>query len=328
MRAIAVLLVVVSHLRIPVAWDRDDLYNLEALGRLGVVIFFMHTTLVLLMSLERSGDSFPQFMIKRVFRIYPLSCLIVLLVFLPGLTGSAPLNAGQFASNLFLVQNITGHSSMPHPLWTLPYELQMYLFLPVVFAITRAPRSKLLIALLCIGATGLALLGFATNNEIRLLRFVPCFLPGALAFVLWSKNPRCSPLPLFAVLAASIAVIPLVVEPGKPDSPVFWVLSLALGAVVPHCRQIRNGWLARVSTTIAKYSYGVYLTHVFAVALAFAGGSTGLFAWATFVVMLAFLPWIAYHGVEKHGMALGKRLAARSPAKLDSKNLGAATGSN
>jgi peptidoglycan/LPS O-acetylase OafA/YrhL len=73
LRASAVLLVFVSHLPYSVgsSWD------LDFLGHYGVMMFFIHTSLVLAMSLariERQNENVvTSFYIRRAFRIYPLS---------------------------------------------------------------------------------------------------------------------------------------------------------------------------------------------------------------------------------------------------------------
>src|SRR5437868_13016667 len=85
LRALAVTCVVIAHgLNITHAsWISKQ--HLDHLGRTGVLFFFVHTSLVLMMSLERqiakSGSTFTwlRFMIRRVFRIYPLSILAVAL---------------------------------------------------------------------------------------------------------------------------------------------------------------------------------------------------------------------------------------------------------
>ena len=82
LRSCAVLLVVVAH--VIGVWRPDDLpgYHMQALGLLGVEFFFVHTSLVLMFSLQRLSASAPAhqlttFLVRRFFRIYPLSVVVV-----------------------------------------------------------------------------------------------------------------------------------------------------------------------------------------------------------------------------------------------------------
>ena len=80
LRAVAVLFVLFSHvLRTAIGHRSPTLY---AMGQLGVMIFFVHTSLVLMQSLERqelSGPAlFKRFYVQRICRIYPLSIALVL----------------------------------------------------------------------------------------------------------------------------------------------------------------------------------------------------------------------------------------------------------
>ena len=133
-------------------------YGVEtySLGQVGVLIFFVHTSLVLMQSLERTGTRLPgwplvrYFYIRRASRIYPLSTFLILLSIIfsipPNAVG-APYRwygAGWAIENIFLVQNIAhiDRVNVSSPLWSLPYEVQMYLILPVVFLLLRAPGSR------------------------------------------------------------------------------------------------------------------------------------------------------------------------------------------
>ena len=119
LRSVVVLLVLVDHLfmaagladRYPVVYD---------MGRLGVLMFFVHTSLVLMLSLERSedrnsGDLFRGFYIRWAFRIYPLSIACVLLACafgVPQTPGGAPATRGAFQiiANLFFGAERSGDS--------------------------------------------------------------------------------------------------------------------------------------------------------------------------------------------------------------------------
>jgi peptidoglycan/LPS O-acetylase OafA/YrhL len=127
---------------------------LRPLGRWGVQLFFVHSSLVLMMSLERQkglryASPYAAFLLRRCFRIFPLSVLFVAAVcwfrlplghlesgaFLP-----ARFNAFTIASNLLLIQNVTGSESVLEPLWSLPYEVQICLVLPLLLRGARIER--------------------------------------------------------------------------------------------------------------------------------------------------------------------------------------------
>src|SRR3989475_2803822 len=167
LRACAVLVVLAFH---TVGFFNRGLAStlgLEQLGRLAVLFFFVHTCLVLMLSLERQTAKFGLhnlhwiFMTRRVFRVYPLSIAVVLAVFLLGLPVAGPpwamhplhLTAQGLLANVLLLQNVTMSGSVVIPLWSLPYEIQMYLVLPAIFLLVRRfPSWRWVIALLAVSA--------------------------------------------------------------------------------------------------------------------------------------------------------------------------------
>ena len=85
LRACAVLIVFFAHLihaLVPIART-----GLGSAGHFAVLMFFVHTSLVLFMSLDRLPPKrrFLQFGVRRVFRIYPLLIATVLVVLWLGL---------------------------------------------------------------------------------------------------------------------------------------------------------------------------------------------------------------------------------------------------
>jgi peptidoglycan/LPS O-acetylase OafA/YrhL len=326
LRSVAVSIVVISH--IPrYLWPWPQAYSLQTLGRLGVAIFFVHTTLVLLQSMDRHGDGVGGFYVRRFFRIYPLSIAVVL--FTSGMLvigGRAP-DVSVFVSNLLLVQNLTGAPSYPHPLWSLPFEVQMYLVLPVIYAITRYSARPVA------GIVALALVAAAASlSGIELVQYVPCFLAGALCFVLTKRLPAAhSPALLAAVVCIGAALVPALVAANPAEKSqvwaetlLFWPFCLAIGLVIPRCREVRRAGLARIGKTVATYSYGVYLTHIFVIAAAFPGPQAdGAHSWIILAVLLPLFSWIVHHAVERPGMRLGARIADRmvKPAAVRSRGM-------
>ena len=142
LRSVAVLLVFTSHLPSALGMPDWSVWRADYLGIYGVTLFFIHTSLVLSMSLARLEEQGQRvtasFYIRRAFRIYPLSMLTVLLVFAlripPGFhTPFVYPDKLNFWSNFLLFQNLARQGPAIGPLWSLPYEVQMYFALPFLY---------------------------------------------------------------------------------------------------------------------------------------------------------------------------------------------------
>jgi peptidoglycan/LPS O-acetylase OafA/YrhL len=329
LRTIAVSLVVICHLVLALNGGNSDSYDLRALGHAGVALFFVHTTLVLLQSLQRTGGAALPFYVRRVFRLYPLSITIVLFfALLKWLAGSH--DTAQVWANLLLVMNITGHQPIPAPLWSLPYEVQMYMVLPLLY-VAATKRRSLLWAVALFAASVLVALSLPSDSlAFRLLRFVPCFLPGVLAFVLLRRvRPFLSAWVLPAVVVCwAVLCVPLLVSAGASEVHLLWSVSLLAGLTIPLCRPMPQGRIARACALVALYSYGIYLTHDFAIwpLNGLVPGLPWFAQWGSFLVLLVGLPYIVYHGIEKRGIRLGVHLAQRlsSPRQVQTKTTGRA----
>jgi peptidoglycan/LPS O-acetylase OafA/YrhL len=310
LRSIAVGLVVASHL--PQFGGRTDPpFSVPAMGHVGVALFFVHTTLVLLQSLDRTGGMAAPFFVRRFFRIYPLSVFAVLLTAALYAINGNSLSLAMLASNVLLVQNITDHRSIVTPMWSLPFEVQMYLVLPALYAITKTRHAAIKVCALWLAGVCLAF--------IPLLQFVPCFLGGALAYTMRERRRIISPAALFAVVGVMAAALPVLSAYGAPEVQMLWMACPVIGVLLAHAREIdHEGITARGAHVVAKYSYGIYLTHMLAIVSAFPSENSGVVNWIWLLMSIPSLALVTYHFIERPGIELGRRLALLLEARLES----------
>jgi peptidoglycan/LPS O-acetylase OafA/YrhL len=319
LRAVAVLCVVADHC---IEIGQPELPSARLLGRFGVLIFFVHTALVLLLSLQRHGGSrrtTRQFYLQRLFRIYPLSisCIAVVLFchvpWEPDARFEFPA-AVDLIRNLTLTQNLAPGHSIAGPMWSLPYEVQMYLLLPWIWWFVRKYSTDgvwvLTFAAIIIATAERLIL----SQTLWITCFLPCFMGGVLAFVTYKRRPILPallwPLAIFLFWLLAIAT-------SRITSPINeWLLCLVLGVSIPFFRQVRKGVASTAASLIARYSYAIYLSHQLLLWLCFRRISAprGI-QWASFAMLSLLLPVLLYHLLEAPMILLGKRLAGRMDEK-------------
>ena len=293
-----------------------------------MLIFFVHTALVLMGSLERSGGSrsgwIPRFYIRRAWRIYPLAIAAVLLALalrVPEHTVHlgypAPYERpddGTIFSNLMLVQNLAMKRDVLGVLWTLPIEVQMYLALPFCFLVAR--KGVRALALLVLAGMAAALAWKAQLPvpglwRLDMLVYIPCFLGGVLAYALLRRvrPARLSPPLTLLAVCVLMAAFFLARQHYTSLAPQ-WAFCLVLGVVIGTGREMAPSALSRAGHVIAQYSYGIYLLHQVALWIALVGFASAppLAQWMIFVFLVIVLPWSAYHLIEQPGIAIAQRI--------------------
>jgi peptidoglycan/LPS O-acetylase OafA/YrhL len=326
LRALAVVFVLADHVIIAATAPGNVAWGW--LGRAGVLIFFVHTALVLMSSLERSGDTregWPlRFYVRRAFRIYPLAIAAILFAValrIPSHTPHVGLVARYFPpdsvtlfSNLLLVQNLTRSRDIIGVLWTLPIEVQMYLTLPFCYLVARRGVAGVA-GLIVLGAIG-GMASFAQLNvpglwRLTMLIFVPCFLSGVLAYALLRHRvaPRISGGLFFFLVA--IVLAGFFAARAHYENPLpQWAFCLALGVLIPFGREISLTPIARAGHVIAKYSYGIYLLHLpmLWIALVPFRAAPVVVQWLLFAALMVMAPWLAFQLIERPGIKLGQRM--------------------
>ncbi|WP_395403796.1 acyltransferase family protein [Pseudoduganella sp. UC29_106] len=303
LRAVAVLFVLVSH-TITVVTGKMTL-DLHRWGQLGVVLFFVHTALVLMQSLERQqltgSTMFKRFYVQRIFRIYPLAIVFITSIFILGSKQWTPF---AMFSNLTLTQNLFYVGYASGVLWSLPLEVQMYICLPILYIFFRnRPVSWLLV--LWVLSVPVAYAVPFISGRINMLEFVPCFLGGVIAWRMQGheKLPGWAWPPLLAVCCIAFFYL---ADPWNNDYG-RWVVCLVVGLIIPQVRQLKQASLNAFSKTVAKYSYGIYLFHYPLLEFAFETLADRPYAvqWGVFLISVTGIPFVAYHLIEHPMIKLG-----------------------
>ena len=325
LRSMAVLMVLFDHTIKFFGFERTGTFDINWIGRLGVAFFFVHTSFVLMLSLERSnleGWRSPiYFYVRRLFRLFPLSCFVVLFTWAVGIPQSsihahhfygATITPSILISNLTLTQNIYGGVNILGQLWSLPIELDMYLLLPLLFLAARKWPQTFLWT--CWPLAIIAGLGFAFIPgfwRFNFLRFAPCFVPGVMAYVLSARLKSTLSSWMWPCYLLALTVLFLFI----PSWHFAWVKALCIGASVVLFKEQTNRAVNLVTHTIAKYSYGIYLGHTFCIWAAFCGLHE--LPWyiqgLTFVVLMCVVPCLLFVTVEQPGINIGRHIAQRLP---------------
>ena len=327
LRAVAVLAVFVCHfwgLRTGRASKWDFMWHL---GHLGVLLFFVHTCLVLMWSIGRmrigGGQLFAVFYVRRFFRIYPLSVFCVLVVSclshrwggLNPICHPGSLTPKRLFFNLTLVSNLYGKwpsdtTAMLTPLWSLPLELQMYLVLPILFIFLRR-RAVRWVFVVWLLSVLLALVQPILGTACLVFLFAPCFLGGVVAWRLAEDHFRPRLPGWMWPLAIGATSTIWMLAPPQHAQYYRALFGLCLGLSIPLFREIPWNPIKDTARIVAKYSYGIYLSHFPILLLVFRrlphhGRITHYFIMA---LLMLVLPLILYHGIEAPGIHYGKALA-------------------
>jgi peptidoglycan/LPS O-acetylase OafA/YrhL len=338
LRSFALVAVVISHL-FPTMYKHGGFHHpalyhfVKNIGRAGVIAFFVHTSLVLMYSIERMhaspGHVTVRFYVRRFFRVYPLQLFAILLVLalhLPSMTWKMPppITRTVVISNLLMVQNLVTGVSVLGPLWSLPYEMQMYLVLPALYLWARGKRG---IAFLTALLVFFCILGFQLSyatGHLNMAAYVPCFLAGVLCYTLRTRIRARIPAllwtPFVGVLFAVYCAANLSASHSwLAEAPTFWsgwIFSLVLALAINAFQDSRSTAGNFVANRVALYSYGMYLMHVPVLYFVFlrVRPSSSYISVPLFVALTVAAALATFYTIESPCIELGRRLTSGGTA--------------
>ena len=314
MRAFAVILVLIDHTAYAAGHPFFGPWDSAFVGLFGVYLFFVHTCLVLMWSLERKPHVL-NFYIRRFFRIYPLAItaiLVALLFHIPVAAGGGgfewhSFSAATILSNLLLIQDVLHRPNIVGVLWTLTIEVQMYLLLPGLFFL--AHREKKLWQLILRWALAvLELRAYLRTSGNILPTVIPDFLPGVIAYLAFQRFRARLPAWTFPVFLCLLLTVYMV----HPSTASSWPVALILGLALPLFRQIAQPTLVSLSHNVAKYSFGIYLWHSFGMKLSFhfLARQHWTLQVAAELLFTAVVSVATYHLIEEPLIRVGNRVAS------------------
>lgn len=320
-RALAVLAVYVDHVN-SVLRGPGSSPRLWMLGRAGILIFFVHTAYVLMMSMERTHGEKSwalRFYVRRAFRIYPLSLFFIALVIgvlIP--LGNSPTlrwTKLELLTNIPLLQNLWDLPSIQGNMWTLPFEIEMYFVLPLLSLLLVKRGSIAVLAAILFSGCVLGYVQMIGLIPRPIFGFVPCFLGGVVAYYVRKRSTIVFPAWSWPPVLIGYGAGFILLAPPYPSPLYEWMFCLVLGCFTPLFANLGAPWIVWLSNWVATYSYGIYLAH-YVVLWTFLRYLVlpPAVAWLGVAAFSIAFPAALYHFLEHPMIELGKRVTATGKA--------------
>lgn len=305
-------------------------------GVMGVVLFFLVSGFVIPFSVRRGLDP-RAFMIRRLFRIYPLFLVAFAIVAIGGWTGLLAqwsdvrtASPARWIGNLLLVQELVGVKPVLGVSWTLIIELSWYALFAATLLRFRDRAACALSVAVPVSLIVLALLSLATDTRIPLARpaMIYAAVLGYQAFLYRDGSLTRRQFLLAAAVFFAVTWFINSISFGHFAHPHItlgqalgpWTIAPLLFLAVVFTSRIRN---APVLTTglipaIGAASYSVYLLHPVAIAAAEQHAPAVLAVPIALGLTLA-MAWAGYQWVERPGISLGRTLSRRRSSAAQAK---------
>ncbi len=284
-------------------------------GKIGVVVFFFISGYLVIPSAARDPSA-KNFLIKRLFRLYPIYWLSLLTAFVLFPDSLAP---DAWLANTTMAQQLMGSSNALNVYWTLTIEFCLYVIITI------------------------CLVFFPDVLRQNFGRFIwvlgaVCLATAVTRYGLQKKVPTAVPLGLFCMFIG--AQLRILEEAGKPIAR---VVAAYLAVIIPSCLlaysfniSFNETGSRYVSTyliggavflvvikfpyfdfgpiprVIGDYSYGIYLFHIIIVSILEPFLAPGALLFFVVLVLSVAISAPLYYLIERPAADLGRSLTKRS----------------
>ena len=312
-RGVSIVLVLIAHL-VPLGHIAND-----SIGIAGMALFFNLSGYLITSFLLKDGATLPDFLLRRFFRIVPLSWLYLAIVF----AFQSESLRSQVAHFLFYA-NVPPKSirfATDH-LWSLCVEVQFYVGIALLFALLKR-RGLLLLPVLALVFTGLRVADGAYASSVTWYRVDEILAGCALALVLNGKPGRWSGKVIASMRAApqwALCIVLLacsVFGLGHVEWLAYfrpYVGAFLIGSTLGASdTRLANLLKHRALAYLASISFALYVLHI-GLTQTWLGSGGFVAKYAKRPLLLAVLFTLAHlstYRYERPLIAFGKRLSAR-----------------
>ena len=312
-------------------------------GGTAVTMFFLVSAFSLCHAMPahaRQGDGAMVFYTRRLFRIAPLFCVILILYLVRDYwLFSVVHSPKEILENAFYVFNfIPGRQAgIVWASWTIGVEMVFYLIFPLIYANATDPFRVVSLIVLSLFGVVLAheVLFYTSLDEaqqqaylhLSIFRHLPIFMFGVGVYYIYDRQINTRRLPAsfgVALILGSLylyyALLHGALNFAFTDS-YYWQAIVYGGLILGLGIHPSRVFVNRATQYCGKISYSIYLVHPSVIfflipvfraiyALSIPGTAKFLIAAAVMLVCVVTLASLFYRFVEQPGMRLGKRVIA------------------
>jgi peptidoglycan/LPS O-acetylase OafA/YrhL len=306
LRGIAILMVLASHLLPPALHLPAGPPALEAVGRGGVILFFLLSGYLIYGNVRRQPTTV--FLRRRLFKILPsywLSLACIAALDWSG-AGAAHYSWRAYVTNFLMIPDVTADPQLSGVYWTLLIEVKFYLFIALQYAILK---DRFLAGIMgAIVASGIALFAVRGHGS-QLLACFPAFYVGIYLSRAeergWTAQ-SCAALAAATLATAGEMIVTL------PDERI-WSAAYLAGGVILFVLFLKYRLGDRRLGFLGMTSYNNYLYHSLVAGLVFAAFGGGPAAAAAVLIASTGLAVVLYWAFEQPLVRLGRRWEAMTP---------------